>query len=665
MFFYFFLRIFLGEKMEKKEIEVLLKEKRLFKPSQKVVDESNVKKWMDAHGIKTYEELLEKSQDIEWFWGEAAKELVEWYEEPKKVLEWNLPYSKWFVGAKYNIVHDAVDKQANLRPEKVAYIFEGEPGDVRKITYRELYEEVNKLANALKKLGVKKGDRVSIYLPMIPELPIAMLACAKIGAVHSVVFSGFSSGALRDRVNDCEAKILITCDGFWRRGKVVPLKHQVEDTLKETPTVEKVVVYKRVGLDVPWVEGRDVWWHEIVEKESGECETEKMDANDFLYILYTSGTTGKPKGVLQRHGGYAVTVAFTLKWIFDLKEEDVWWCSADIGWVTGHSYAVYAPLILGATSVIYEGSPDYPEPDRWWAIVEKFRVTVLYTSPTALRMFMKFGESWIKKHDLSSLRLLGTVGEPINPEVWIWYYENIGGGRCPVMDTWWQTETGSFCLSPLPITTLKPGSVVKNLPGFSAAVFDEEGKPTKPGVGGNLVLLKPWPSMLAGLYKNPEKYQETYWSKYPNAYLSGDIARVDEDGYFWVMGRADDVLKVAGHRLSNAELESTLVSHPSVVEAAVVGKPHEIKGECIVAFVTLRKGVEESEELRNELREFVAKEIGKIARPDELYFVDDLPKTRSGKIMRRVVRNKITGQPIGDLSTLMNPEAVEQLDHAR
>ncbi|MEM4336356.1 MAG: acetate--CoA ligase [Candidatus Anstonellales archaeon] len=647
------------------EIEALLKEKRLFKPPEKIVEESNVKKWMDKYGIKTYEELLEKSQNLEWFWGEVAKEFVEWYEEPKKILEWDPPYSKWFVGAKYNIVHDALDKQVKLNPDKVAYIFEGEPGDVRRITYRELYREVNKLANALKKMGVKKGDRVSIYLPMIPELPIAMLACAKIGAVHSVVFSGFSSGALRDRVNDCEAKVLITCDGFWRRGKIVPLKHQAEETLKETPTVEKVIVYKRAGLEIPWKEGRDVWWHDIVENESEECETEKMDANDILYILYTSGTTGKPKGVMHRHGGYAVGIALTLHWIFDIKPDDIWWCTADIGWVTGHSYVVYAPLMLGATSLLYEGSPDYPEPDRFWAIVEKHRVTVFYTSPTAIRMFMKFGESWVKKHDLSSLRLLGTVGEPINPEVWIWYYEHIGNGKCPIMDTWWQTETGGFCISPLPITDLKPGSAVKPLPGFSAAVFDEEGKPTQPNVGGNLVLLKPWPSMLLGLYKNPQKYQETYWSKYPKVYLTGDVAKVDEDGYFWIMGRADDVLKVAGHRLSNAELESTLVCHPAVVEAGVVGKPHEIKGESIVAFVVLKKGVQESEELRNELKEFVAKEIGKIARPDEIYFVDDLPKTRSGKIMRRVIRNKITGQPVGDLSTLMNPEAVEQLDKAR
>lgn len=651
--------------MDEKQIEVLLKEKRLFRPSKKLVNESNVKKWMKKHGIKTYEELLEKSQNLEWFWGEIAKEFVEWYEEPKKILEWNPPYSKWFVGAKYNIVHDALDRQVKLNPDKVAYIFEGEPGDTRKITYKELYKEVNKLANALKKIGVKKGDRVSLYLPMIPELPVAMLACAKIGAVHSVVFSGFSSGALRDRINDCEAKVLITCDGFWRRGKVVPLKHQAEETLKETPTIEKVIVYRRAGLEIPWREGRDLWWHEIVEKESEECKTEKMDANDLLYILYTSGTTGKPKGVMQKHGGYAVAIALTLKWIFDLKENDIWWCTADIGWVTGHSYVVYAPLMLGATSVIYEGSPDYPEPDRFWSIVERLKVTVFYTSPTAIRMFMKFGEIWVKKHDLSSLRLLGTVGEPINPEVWIWYYEHIGGGRCQIMDTWWQTETGGFCISPLPITDLKPGSAVKNLPGFSAAVFDEEGKPTQPNAGGNLVLLKPWPSMLLGLYKNPQKYQEAYWSKYPGIYLTGDVARVDEDGYFWIMGRADDVLKVAGHRLSNAELESTLVCHPAVVEAGVVGKPHEIKGESIVAFVVLKKGVKESEELRNELKEFVVKEIGKIARPDEIYFVDDLPKTRSGKIMRRVIRNKITGQPVGDLSTLMNPEAVEQLEHAR
>jgi len=646
-------------------VDVLLKEKRIFKPDKKLTENSNVKKWMDEHGIKNYDELLEKSQDLEWFWGELSKDVVEWYTPPKKILEWNEPYSKWFIDAKYNIVHDALDKQVKLRPDKIAYIFEGEPGDVRKITYKELNDEVCRLANALKRLGLKKGDRVSIYLPMIPELPVSMLACAKLGLVHSVVFSGFSSTALADRINDCESKVLITCNGFWRRGKVVQLKKAADIGLKETKTIEHVIVNKRIDEKTPWTEGRDLWWDELISDESTECETENMDANDVLFILYTSGTTGKPKGVMHRHGGYAVGAAATLKWVFDLKEDDIWWGCADIGWITGHSYIVYAPLILGTTSIMYEGSPDFPDAGRWWKMIEEYQVSVFYTSPTAIRMFMKFGEEWVKKHDLSSLRLLGTVGEPINPEAWIWYYENVGNGKCQIMDTWWQTETGQFCICPLPISELKPGSVVKPFPGVSASVYDEAGNETAAGQGGSLVLLKPWPGMLSGLYKNPDKYKATYWSKYPGIYLTGDISRVDKDGYFWVQGRSDDVLKVAGHRLSNAELESSLVSHKAVVEAAVVGKPHEIKGESIVALVVLKGGVHASEELRTELREHVAKQIGKIARPEELYFVDDLPKTRSGKIMRRVVRNKIVGGDVGDVSTLMNPEAVQNLDNLK
>jgi len=646
-------------------VDVLLKEERIFSPDKKLAENSNVKKWMEEHGISTYEELLEKSMDLEWFWGEVSKDVVEWYYPPEKTLEWNAPYSKWFVGAKYNIVHDALDKQVKTKPDKIAYIFEGEPGDVRKITYKELNDEVCRLANSLKKLGLKRGDRVSIYLPMIPELPISMLACAKLGLIHSVVFSGFSSTALADRINDCESKALITCNGFWRRGKVIPLKKNADVGLKEARTIEHVIVHKRVDEETPWTEGRDLWWSDLTRQESTECETEKMDANDTLFILYTSGTTGKPKGVMHRHGGYAVGTAATLKWVFDLKEEDVWWGCADIGWITGHSYIVYAPLILGTTSIIYEGSPDFPDAGRWWKMIEDYKVSVFYTSPTAIRMFMKLGEEWVKKYDLSSLRLLGTVGEPINPEAWIWYYENVGNGKCQIMDTWWQTETGNFCISPLPISNLKPGSAVKPFPGIAASVYDERGNETVAGQGGSLVLLKPWPGMLLGLYKNPDKYKATYWSKYPGVYLTGDISRKDKDGYFWVQGRSDDVLKVAGHRLSNAELESSLISHRTVVEAAVVGKPHEIKGESIVALVVLRGGVEPSEDLRAELREHVAKQIGKIAKPGELYFVDDLPKTRSGKIMRRVVRNKIVGGNVGDVSTLMNPEAVNNLDNLK
>ncbi|RLF45656.1 MAG: acetate--CoA ligase [Thermoplasmata archaeon] len=649
---------------EKKDIAVLLEEKRIFHPPEEIVKNSNVKKWMDEHGIKSYEELLEKAKDIEWFWGEMAKEVVNWYEPPRKVLEWNPPYSEWFVGAKYNIVHDALDKHIGTpRENKIAYYFEGEPGDTRKLTYKDLYREVNKLANALKQLGVKKGDRVGIYLPMIPELPIAMLACAKIGAIHSVVFSGFSALAFRDRINDCKAKVVITCDSFYRRGKTVPLKKQTDEALEDAPSVEHCIVFKRTGEEIPWKEGRDLWWHEIVKDQPEECETEKMDANDPLFILYTSGTTGKPKGIVHRHGGYAVGVATTLKWVFDIKDDDIWWCAADIGWITGHSYIVYGPLILGATSVIYEGAPNYPNPDRWWEIIEKYKVTILYTSPTSIRLFMRYGEEWVKKHDLSSLRLLGSVGEPINPEAWIWYYKNIGNERCPIMDTWWQTETGHFMITPLPITPLKPGSATKPFPGIQAEVFNEEGEPIT-NAGGNLVILKPWPGMLKGFYGDPERYKKTYWSKYPNVYLAGDVARKDEDGYFWIQGRADDVLNVSGHRIGNAEVESALVSHEKVAEAAVIGKPHELKGECIVAYVVLKEGVEPSEELKSELREHVAKEMGKIARPDEIWFVSDLPKTRSGKIMRRVIRAKALGQDVGDVSTLANPEAVEEISKA-
>jgi len=649
----------------KKGIDVLLKERRIFTPSKEFVEQTNVKKWMDAHGIRSYEELLERGENLEWFWGEVSKEVVEWFKPHDEVLEWNPPWVKWFTGAKYNIVHDAVDKHVSTwRKNKLAYIWEGEPGDVKKLTYWDLYVEVNKLANALKGLGVRRGDRVGVYLPMIPELPISMLACAKIGAIHSVVFSGFSAGAFRDRVKDSEAKAVITCDSFYRRGKTVPLKEQADEALKETPKVEHVVVYQRTGEETPWNERRDLWWHEVVKDQPKTCETEVMDANDILYLLYTSGTTGKPKGVIHAHGGYAVGTAQTLKWVFDLKDEDVWWCAADIGWVTGHSYIVYGPLILGSTSIIYEGAPDYPGPDRWWSIIEKYGVTVLYTSPTSIRLFMRYGEEWPKKHDLSSLRLLGSVGEPINPEAWIWYYRYIGEERCPIMDTWWQTESGTFCISPLPITPLKPGSATKPLPGFTADVYDEEGNSVT-NVGGNLVLLTPWPGMFQGLYKDPERYKELYWSKYPNIYLAGDVARKDEDGYFWIQGRADDVLKVAGHRIGNSEVESALVSHEKVAEAAVIGKPHETKGEAITAFVVLKRGVEPSDKLREALKEHVAKEIGKIARPDEVWFVSDVPKTRSGKIMRRVIRSKALGHSVGDISTLSNPEAVDEIGKAR
>jgi acetyl-CoA synthetase len=649
----------------KKELDVLLEEKRVFNPSKKLVEQSNVKKWMDKHGIKSYDELLEKAKDLEWFWGEMSKEVVEWYQPYTKVLEWDPPWAKWFVGAKYNIVHDALDKHVKTwRKNKVAYIFEGEPGEIKRLTYYDLYKKVNKLANALKELGVKKGDRIGIYLPMIVELPIAMLACAKIGAIHSVVFSGFSALAFRERVNDCEAKVVITCDSFYRRGKTIHLKTQADEALEGAPTVKHAIIYKRTGEDVSWNDERDHWWHEITRAQSTECKTERLDANDILYLLYTSGTTGRPKGVIHAHGSYAVGTAQTLKWVFDLKDEDIWWCAADIGWVTGHSYIVYAPLILGATSVIYEGAPDYPKPDRWWSIVEKYGVTVLYTSPTSIRMFMRFGEKWPDKHDLSTLRLLGSVGEPINPEAWIWYHKHIGRERCQIMDTWWQTETGNFCISPLPITPLKPGSATKPLPGITAEIYNEKGESIT-NAGGSLVQITPWPAMFRGLYKDPERYKEVYWNKYPNIYLTGDMARKDKDGYFWIQGREDDVLNVSGHRIGNSEVESALVSHEKVAEAAVIGKPHELKGESITAFTVLKEGIEPNDVLRKELREHVGVEIGKIARPDEIWFVDDVPKTRSGKIMRRVIRAKALGKAVGDISTLSNPEAVEEIGKAK
>jgi acetyl-CoA synthetase len=646
-------------------IESLLKENRVFKPTQEFVNQSNVKKWMDSHDIKDLEHLFEKAKDIEWFWSEVSKSFVNWYKPFEKVLDWTPPLAKWFTGAKYNIVNDAVDQHIKTwRKNKVAYIFEGENGEVKKLTYRELYVEVNKLANALKNLGVKKGDRVGIYLPMIPQLPIAMLACAKIGAIHNVVFSGFSSKAFRERVNDSESKAVITCDGYYRRGKIIPLKEQTDEALNWAPSIENTIVYKHIDNEVPWDWTRDHWWHEITAYQPPICETEKLEANEPLYILYTSGTTGKPKGVIHDHGGYAVGIAMTLSWVFDIKETDVWWCAADIGWVTGHSYIVYAPLILGATSILYEGAPDYPRPNRWWSIIDRHGVTILYTSPTAIRMHMRYGESWAKRYDLSSLRLLGSVGEPINPEAWTWYYKHIGRGRCQIMDTWWQTETGSFVISPLPLTTLKPGSVTKPLPGFQAATFDDEGlKVAKEG--GNLVLLAPWPAMLKGLYNDPQGYNDRYWTRFEKCYLTGDVARIDEEGYVWIQGRADDVLKVSAHRISNAEVESALVSHADVAEAAVIGKPHNIKGESIAAFVVLREETAPSDELRSELIQHVRKEIGGIAKPDELWFVRGLPKTRSGKIMRRVVKAKALGTPTGDITTLSNPETVSELEHLK
>lgn len=651
------------ETQQPKEIESLLKEKRIFKPSQEVVKNSNIGKFMEEHEIKNYSELLEKARDYEWWWQENAG-VIDWFEPWDKVVdESKKPFFKWFTGGKTNITYNALDRHIKTKKDKIAYVWEGEPGDVRKITYLELYREVNKFANALKGLGVKKGERVSIYMPMIPELPIAMLACAKIGAIHSVVFSGFSIKAVVDRANDAEAKVLVTVDGFYRRGKVVNLKANVDEALKETPTVEYVVVVKRAGNDIKMNLGRDLWYHELLDGQDEECEPETLDSEDLLYILYTSGTTGKPKGVVHVHGGYAIGAATTLKYVFDLKDNDVWWCAADIGWVTGHTYIVYAPLILGATSVMYEGSPDYPEPDRLWEMIDKHKVTVFYTAPTTIRMFMKFGEEFPKKHSLDTLRLLGTVGEPINPEAWMWYYKNIGHEKCQIMDTWWQTETGMFMITPMPITPLKPGSATKPFPGLQADVRNDNGESIS-GKGGHLVIKTPWPAMLRTIYKNPARYIETYWSKFEGVYLTGDVARKDEDGYFWIQGRSDDVLKVAGHRIGTAEVESALVSHEAVAESAIVGIPDPIKGEVIEAFVTLKSGQVQSKDMKEVLVKHVRSEIGPIATPSRIIFVPDLPKTRSGKIMRRVIKSLAKNEDPGDISTLANPEAVEAIGNA-
>ncbi|RJS49840.1 MAG: acetate--CoA ligase [Methanobacterium sp.] len=647
-----------------KNLDALLKEERIFKPDEELVSNSNIKQWMDMHGIKNYDELLEKSAaNPEWFWDEMARDLV-WFENYNEVLEWKAPHASWFLDGKFNIAYNALDRHIKSgRKNKLAYIWESEKGEVRKFTYFELYREVNRLANALKKMGIKKGDRVSIYLPMIPELPIAMLACARIGAVHSVVFSGFWAKAFQERAKDAQSKVAITADGFYRRGKLLKLKDTLDEVMEHIPSLEKVVVVKNTHCDLDMKKGRDVYWEEVIQNESMECSCEEMDSEDPLFILYTSGTTGKPKGVLHTHGGYAVGVSTTLKFVFDIKDQDIWWCAADIGWITGHSYIVYAPLILGATSVMFEGTPDYPDPGRFWEIIEKYGVSIFYTAPTTIRLFMKYGEKWPQKYNMNTLRILGSVGEPINPEAWMWYHQHIGNRKCPIMDTWWQTETGMHLITPLPITPLKPGSAVKPFPTIKAEIKDDEGNTLTKG-GGHLVIKNPWPAMFRTLFGEPERYVESYWSKFPDTYLSGDVARLDPDGYYWIQGREDDVLNVAGHRISTAEVESALVSHPSVVESAVVGKPDLLKGEEISAFVVLGEEYHADPQLKNELRDHVRKEIGPIASPSYIGFVDDLPKTRSGKIMRRVIKAKVKSEDVGDTSTLANPESVDALDRA-
>ena len=600
-----------------------------------------------------------KVADRERFWEDFAKEL-HWFSPWSRVLEWKAPDAKWFVGGKTNIAYNCLDRHlSGPRRTKTAILWEGEPGEVKSLTYEQLHLEVCKFANALKSLGVKRGDRVTIYLPMVPEIAIAMLACARIGAPHSVVFGGFSPDSLRDRINDSASKVLVTADGGWRRGTIVPLKANADEALAGTPGVERVVVLKRTGNDVAMKSGRDLWWHDLVPSTPSECPAEPLDAEDPSYILYTSGTTGKPKGILHTTGGYMTGVYATTKWVFDLKEEDVFWCTADAGWVTGHSYVVYGPLLNGATTVMYEGAPNHPGNDRFWATIAKHKVTVFYTAPTAIRAFMKFGDALPKRHDLSSLRLLGSVGEPINPEAWMWYHQAIGGGRCPIVDTWWQTETGQVLITPLPgITKLKPGSATFAFPGIDADIVDEKGESVD---AGYLVLKSPWPGMLRGIYGDPERYRQQYWSKYPGWYLTGDGAKRDKDGYLWLLGRLDDVMKVSGHRISTMEVESALVDHPSVAESAVIGKHHDVKEQAIVAFVTVKEGVMATDALAKELKEHVSKKIGSIARPDDVLFTAELPKTRSGKIMRRLLRDIAEGRALGDTTTLADAAVVRSL----
>jgi acetyl-CoA synthetase len=643
------------------DIDVLLQEHRKFEPSEEFRSQAL---------ISSPDVYREAAADPEAYWAARANEL-QWMRKWDRVLDWKPPHAEWFVGGKLNVAVNCVDRHVRShRRNKAALIWEGEPGDRRTLTYWELQCEVNRFSNVLRDLGVGKGDRVAIYLPLIPEVAVAMLACARIGAIHSVVFGGFSPESLRDRINDAEAKLLITADGGYRRGQVIPLKRNADKALEETPSIENVIVVQRrpgAGGDEAFaemVEGRDHWWHRLMHGQSIKAEPEEMDAEDVLYILYTSGTTGKPKGIVHTTAGYLVGVTATTKEVFDLKDDDVFWCTADVGWVTGHSYLVYGPLSNGATCVMYEGAPDWPEKDRFWGICERHGVTVLYTAPTAIRAFMKWGDEFPAAHDLSMLRLLGSVGEPINPEAWMWYREHIGGNRCPIVDTWWQTETGSIVISPLPgITATKPGSATMALPGYTAELLDVKGNVIPVG-GGLLALTRPWPSMLRTIWGDDERYVQTYFTKWhdrPDLYFPGDGAKRDDEGYFWILGRVDDVLNVAGHRIGTMEVESALVEHPAVAEAAVVGRAHELKGQAIAAFVTLRDGRKPSPALRDDLRQFVADKIGALARPDDIIFSGDLPKTRSGKIMRRLLRDIAEGRVLGDTTTLADPNVVASL----
>jgi acetyl-CoA synthetase len=635
-------------------IESLLAEGRTFAPPE------DFKKDALITGVGAYDDA---DRDWEGFWARQAAELLDWSKEWDTILEWDLPFAKWFVGGTLNAAHNCIDRHvADGHGDQVAYYWEGEPGDTRTITYAQLLDDVSRLANALLELGVRKGDRVNIYLGMVPELPISLLACARIGAPHSVVFGGFSADSLRDRINDADAKVLLTGDGAWRRGGVVALKETADEALADCPSIESVLVLRRTGQDdVPMTAGRDHWWHDVVPRQSPTCPAEPMDAEDLLYLLYTSGTTARPKGIMHTTGGYLTQVAYTHKYVFDLKpDEDVYWCAADVGWVTGHSYIVYGPLINRATSVLYEGAPDFPDKDRLWQIAERYGVTILYTAPTAIRTFMKWGPEFPERRDLSKLRLLGSVGEPINPEAWVWYWRHIGGERCPVVDTWWQTETGAIMISPLPgATTLKPGSATFPLPGIEADVVNDAGATVPAPGGGYLVLTRPWPSMLRGIYGDPQRYRDTYWSRFDGRYFAGDGAKRDEDSYYWLLGRVDDVMLVSGHNISTAEVEHALVGHPAVAEAAVVGKTDATTGQAIAAFVILRAGNDATPELVGELRDHVAHTIGPIARPKTILFSEDLPKTRSGKIMRRLLRNVSEDEALGDTTTLADATVVE------
>jgi acetyl-CoA synthetase len=661
--------LFMVEEAGGAAIEAYYLENRTFPPPEDFKEKALIT------GADVYDDA-----EADWagHWARQADDLLDWYRDWDTIVEWELPDARWFVGGQLNVSYNCLDRHvAAGLGERVAYHFEGEPGDTRTITYADLLDQVSRFANVLRSLGVERGDRVAIYMPMIPELPVAMLACTRIGAVHSVVFGGFSSDALRDRINDAEAKVLVTADGGFRKGKANLLKPAADVALADTPSITDVVVVQRVSapdaavssgatgsgdVAVSMTEGRDHWWHDLVPAASPDCEPEHMDSEDLLYLLYTSGTTAKPKGIMHTTGGYLTQVAYTHKYVFDLKADtDIYWCAADVGWVTGHSYIVYGPLANAATSVLYEGAPDHPGPDRWWSIVEKYKVSILYCAPTAIRASMKWGNQHPAGHDLSSLRLLGSVGEPINPEAWIWYHTEIGGGRCPIVDTWWQTETGAIMISPLPgATTLKPGSATFPLPGISAQVVDDHGEPIKVG-GGYLTLDRPWPSMLRGIYKNPERFRETYWSRFEGRYFAGDGAKLDDDGYLWLLGRVDDVMNVSGHRVSTIEVESALVDHDGVAEAAVVGAADPVTGQAIVAFVTLKSAYVPEASLGEELRGWVGDKIGKFGRPKTVIFTDDLPKTRSGKIMRRLLQDVAEGRDLGDTTTLADPGVVEEI----